>query len=108
MEEIKIDNLRLMIQKQDYDTILTNFKKRVFKILYLKDDYMTDKIKEYDVISYINALSWDLYGAYKVFNNYKFLNCICELEGIKENVKSEFVRKKVLDLGSYISLIKEG
>lgn len=89
------------IQDKDFHEVCDNLRKRIIKILYLKEDKEKNIISEYDVISYINALIWDLYGSYVVFNNYKFLNAICELEGIKENIDNDFTRKKVLDLASF-------
>jgi hypothetical protein len=90
---------------KDYFEMCENFRKRVLRILYLKDDMLGQFISEYDVASYIHALIWDMYGAYVVFSNYKFLNCICELEGIKENLNDDFSRKKILDLANYVSNI---
>lgn len=74
-------------------------------MLYLKEDYLNKEIELYDITSYITSLIWDFYGAYKIFDNYKFLNCICELEGIKENLFDTFVRKKILDLANFVSNI---
>lgn len=105
MNTINVGSLKYPIQNKDYIEVCDNFKKRIFKILYLKEDMLAGLIKEYDAKSYITALTWDIYGAYIMFDNYKFLNCICELEGIKDNLDNEFVRKKVLDLGSFISNI---
>jgi hypothetical protein len=105
MEYIRINYEKMPINKETCVNICDNLRKRVIKILYLKDDAINEKIKKNDLYSYINALIWDLYGAYKVFDNYKFLNCICELEGIKENIFDDFARKKILDLASFIMTI---
>jgi hypothetical protein len=102
MSNINLNNQQLEIKSNDFVEVCENFKKRVIRILYLKEDMMAGRVKEYDVKSYINSLTWDLYGVYTVFGNYKFLNAICELEGIKENLIDDFVRKKVLDLASFI------
>jgi hypothetical protein len=105
MSNINLNNQQLEIKSNDFVEVCENFKKRVIRILYLKEDMMAGRVKEYDVKSYINSLTWDLYGVYTVFGNYKFLNAICELEGIKENLIDDFVRKKVLDLASFIIFI---
>lgn len=105
MININIDKNQFPIKEEDYKSFCENSKKRIIKILYLKDDFLNDKITKYDVVSYVNALIWDIYGAYIVFGNHKFLNCICELEGIKENLEIDFVRKKILDLANYVTLI---
>jgi two-component sensor histidine kinase len=105
MNSINLNNQQLEIKSDDFIDVCENFKKRIFKILYLKEDMLAGRISEYDVKSYINSLTWDLYGVYTVFGNYKFLNAICELEGIKENLIDDFVRKKVLDLASFIASI---
>lgn len=93
------------ISDKDYIDLCNNLKKRVIRVLYLKEDYLNKEIELYDITSYITSLIWDFYGAYKIFDNYKFLNCICELEGIKENLFDTFVRKKILDLANFVSNI---
>jgi hypothetical protein len=96
---------KLPIQTKDYIQVCDNLKKRICKILYLREDVLNKQISRSDLINYINALVWDIYGCYITFDNYKFLNCICELEGIKNNLEDEFVRKKTLDLANFISNI---
>lgn len=106
MKDITINTDKLPIQTKDYIQVCENLKKRICRILYLKEEAIADKtIPNSDLINYINALVWDIYGCYVTFNNYKFLNCICELEGIKKNLEDEFVRKKILDLANFISNI---
>jgi hypothetical protein len=107
MNNIFINDSKFEINKDDFAGVCENLKKRIIKILYLKEDFLSNRIEEYDVKSYIKALTWDLYGAYVIFENFKFLNAICELEGIKENLLNDFVRKKVLDLASYITSISD-
>lgn len=105
MANIKVNNSTFEVSDNDFISVCENFKKRIIKILYLKDDLLDNKIKEYDMKSYIGALVWDIYGAYSLFGNYNFLNAICELEGIKDNILNDFARKKVLDLANYITSI---
>jgi hypothetical protein len=105
MDNIFIDDKKMPIEIKDFIEVCENLRKRVIKILYLKEDYQYGKITEYDLNSYINGLKWDLYGTYITFSNYKFLNCICELEGIREYILDEFTRKKLLDLAGFIYLI---
>jgi arginine deiminase len=105
MNNIIIDKKNLPIDKKDYLDFCENLKKRVIRILYLKEDVLDNKINNSDIESYITSLIWDLYGAYTVFNEYRFLNCIAELEGIKENLFDDFMRKKTLDLANFISSI---
>lgn len=99
---MSLNDQQFDIKSDDFVEVCENLKKRVIRILYLKDDIKAGRIKEYDIKSYITSLIWDIYGAYTIFENYKFLNAICELEGIKENIFDDFVRKKVLDLASFI------
>lgn len=105
MSNINVNNELFEVFDKDYIDLCSNLKKRVIRVLYLKDDYLNKEIELYDVNSYINSLIWDFYGAYKIFDNYKFLNCICELEGIKDNLFDTFVRKKILDLANFVSSI---
>jgi hypothetical protein len=105
MDNIFIDDKKMPIEIKDFIEVCENLRKRVIKILYLKEDYQSGRITEYDLNSYINGLKWDFYGTYITFSNYKFLNCICELEGIKDNLFDTFVRKKILDLANFVSSI---
>jgi hypothetical protein len=105
VNNINLNNQQFEINNNDYVEVCENLKKRVIRILYLKEDVLSDRFKECDVKNYISSLIWDFYGAYTVFGSYKFLNGICELEGIKENLFDDFVRKKVLDLANFIASI---
>lgn len=105
MVSIKVNDSTFAVNESDYINVCDSLKRRIIKVLYLKDDFLDSKIEEYDIKSYISALIWDVYGAYMLFKNYKFLNAICELEGIKENLLNDFTRKKVLDLANYVALI---
>lgn len=107
MDNIIIDNNRLPIKDGDFFEVCENLRKRVIKILYLREDYQDGDISQYDLNSYINGLKWDFYGAYITFSNYKFLNCICEIEGIREHILDDFTRKKILDLAGFISTINQ-
>jgi hypothetical protein len=102
MNSINIENKKMPINERDYESWNENMRKRLIRILFLKDDMNEEKIKQNDVVNYINTLIWDFYGAYVVFDDYNYLSCICELEGIKENINGDLVRKKVLDLASFI------
>jgi hypothetical protein len=102
MSDINVNNEYFQVSDKDYVELCDNLKKRVIRVLYLKEDYLNNQIELYDVTSYITSLIWDFYGAYRIFDNYKFLNCICELEGVKNNLSDTFVRKKILDLANFV------
>jgi hypothetical protein len=105
MNSINIENKQMPIDEKDYELWNDNMRKRLIRILFLKDDMNDDKVKKSDVVNYVNALIWDFYGAYVAFNNFNYLSCICELEGVKENIDGDLVRKKVLDLASFVNQI---
>jgi hypothetical protein len=107
MNNININDQLMPIKSDDYKKVCDRISRRIKRILYLRDDLLDDIIDEYDVKSYINALVWDLYGNYVTYNEYRFLNCISELEGIKENIYDNFSRKKILDIASFVLLICE-
>lgn len=107
MNNINVNEQLMPIKTEDYKLVCRNLNRRIKRILYLRDDLIDDIIDEYDITSYINALIWDCYGSYVTFNEYRFLNCIAELEGIKENIFDTFARKKILDVASFVLSICE-
>lgn len=103
--QIIINTENFNIENEDFVSVCHNFKKRIIKILYLREDIANDKTTVSDLELYINSLMLDIYSAYIVFNNYKFLNCLCELESVKNNLWHSTTRKKILDVANYINLI---
>lgn len=105
MDNININSNDYKIKEDCLENICIDFKNRIIKILFLKDDVESGKIKEYDMFSYIETLGWDIYGVYTLFNKYKLISCLSELVGIKNNVYQPIARKKILDLANYIEKI---
>lgn len=103
---IRIDNELLDIKDIDYRKMLDGLNKRIIRILYLRDDVRNEKISEEDLSTYITSLMMDIYGAYILFSNYRFLNCLCELQTIKVNIWDGNTRKKILDVASFINTIE--
>jgi hypothetical protein len=107
MNNIVVNDQIVQINKEDYKKVCDRLNRRIKRILYLRDDLLDNVIDEYDAKSYINALIWDLYGNYVTYKEYRFLNCISELEGVKANIYDSFARKKILDVASFVLLICE-
>lgn len=105
MKKVLIGNVEFTIKHDDYIKVCNVLKGRICKILYLKEHYQNGMIEKNEIENYINTLIWDIYGTYIVFGNHIFLNCMCELEGIKENIDDIFARKKILDLANFINTI---
>lgn len=103
--KIVISSEKFDIENEDFVSVCNNFRKRIIRILYLREDINNKKIIEADLELYISSLMLDIHSAYIIFNNYKFLNCLCELESVKSNLWHSATRKKILDVASYISII---
>lgn len=102
---IIISSEKFNIENEDFVSVCNNFRKRIIRILYLREDVTNNKNAESDLTSYIGSLMLDIHSAYIIFNNYKFLNCLCELESVKSNLWHNATRKKILDVASYITTI---
>lgn len=93
------------LKEKDLIEICFKLKKRIIKVLYLKENMDEKIITKYDFISYIDTLVLDMYGYYISTENVKFYNSLSELEGIKKYYENAIFRKKVLDLANFVEKI---
>lgn len=96
---LEINKQPLELTEDSLRTVCINFKKRIIKLLYLKEENLSTN----NINSYIDSLIIDLYGFYKLTSNDRVLNVLCELEGLKHNIEHVLFRKKVLDVANFIA-----
>lgn len=87
-----------IIPNNQYKFIYNRLKNKIIKILFLLENH--NNIEEVHI--YINKLIIEISGCYYMSNNVLLLNVICEIKGIDNNLSSNVLRSKILDVANFV------